>query len=55
MQAISPDLARQLAGVSWYDIGRIEKAARAISESKIDLLVAPVYMPGINEGRSPSS
>ena len=53
MQAISPDLARQLAGVSWYDIGRIEKAARAISESKIDLLVAPVYMPGINEEEIP--
>jgi hypothetical protein len=53
MQAHSFDLARQLAGISWYDILRIEKVARAIAESKIDLLIAPVYMPGINDEEIP--
>lgn len=53
MQALSPDLAKQLAGVSWYDIEHIKDVAREIAASQMDLLIAPVYLPGINDHEIP--
>jgi uncharacterized Fe-S cluster-containing radical SAM superfamily enzyme len=53
LHALDPDLARALAGVSWYDVERVKEAARRIVESTIDLLIAPVYLPGSNDGEIP--
>lgn len=53
MHALDPDLARQLAGVDWFDIEKIAGAARAVAQSRIDLLIAPVYLPGINDAEIP--
>jgi uncharacterized Fe-S cluster-containing radical SAM superfamily enzyme len=53
LHAIDPDLARQLAGVEWFDIGKVSEAARAVAKSRIDLLIAPVYIPGINDAEIP--
>lgn len=53
IMALNPDLAKQLAGVPWYDINRIEEVAKKIADSKIDLLIAPVYLPGINDAEIP--
>jgi uncharacterized protein len=53
LHALDPDLARQLAGVEWFDIGKVCGAARAVAESRIDLLIAPVYIPGINDAEIP--
>jgi uncharacterized Fe-S cluster-containing radical SAM superfamily enzyme len=49
LHALEPDLARQLAGVSWYDVEQVKDAARRVAASSIDLLVAPVYLPGKND------
>jgi uncharacterized Fe-S cluster-containing radical SAM superfamily enzyme len=49
MMALNPGLARQLAGMPWYDISWIKEVARRIATSKIDLLIAPVFLPGIND------
>ena len=53
LHAIDPDLARKLAGTDRYDIGQVTAAARAVAQSSMDLLVAPVYMPGINDAEIP--
>jgi uncharacterized Fe-S cluster-containing radical SAM superfamily enzyme len=53
LHALDPDLARHLAGVPWFDVEKVRDAARAVAESKIDLLVAPVYLPGINDAEIP--
>ncbi len=36
-----------------FDIEKIKQAARSIAKSKIDLLLAPVYIPGINDEDMP--
>ncbi|MCK9579981.1 MAG: radical SAM protein [Methanoregula sp.] len=53
LHALDPDLSRTLAGVDWYDVDRIMDAARAVAQSRIDLLIAPVYIPGINDEEIP--
>jgi uncharacterized protein len=49
LHALDPALAKVLAGVDWFDIARLMDSARAVAESRIDLLIAPVYIPGIND------
>jgi len=41
--------ARYLSGSQWLRIERIVRAARMIAESSIDLLIAPVWVPGVND------
>ncbi|MCJ7444305.1 MAG: radical SAM protein [Methanotrichaceae archaeon] len=53
IMALNPVLAKQLAGVSWYDIEQIKDAAKKIAASQIDLLIAPVFLPGINDNEIP--
>ncbi len=53
IHALIPELAISLAGVPWFDIERIKEVARLIAFSKIDLLIAPVYIPGVNDAEMP--
>ncbi|HUK38068.1 MAG TPA: radical SAM protein [Methanomicrobiales archaeon] len=53
LHALDPELARTLAGVSWYDVGKVKEAARRVAGGSIDLLVAPVYLPGSNDAEIP--
>jgi uncharacterized protein len=53
IHALDPALARELAGVDWLEIDTITDAARAVARSTIDLLIAPVYIPGINDAEIP--
>ena len=53
LHALDPDIARMLAGAPWYEPGTITEAARAVAKSRIDLLIAPVYIPGINDAEIP--
>ena len=53
LHALEPALAKILAGVEWFDIDRVMDAAKAVAQSKIDLLIAPVYIPGINDAEIP--
>ena len=48
-----PAIAKMLAGVDWFDIDRVTESARAVAQSTIDLLIAPVYIPGINDAEIP--
>jgi uncharacterized protein len=53
LHALDPEMARMLAGVEWFDIETVSNAARAVAKSRIDLLIAPVYIPGINDAEIP--
>ncbi len=53
MHALSSELAVYLAGVPWFDIEKVKHAAKIIAESKIDLLIAPVHIPGVNDEEIP--
>jgi len=53
LHALDPSIAKMLAGVEWYDIDRVTDAAKAVCRSTIDLLIAPVYLPGINDAEIP--
>ncbi len=49
INALDAKMARTLSGVTSYNVGRIVKLARMIAESEIELLLAPLWMPGLND------
>ena len=49
INTLNPDLAKKLSGISHYDLSKILEVAKAVSKSKIQLLLAPVWMPKVNE------
>jgi hypothetical protein len=53
LHALDPAIAKMLAGVEWFDIDTLINTAKAIAQSRIDLLIAPVYIPGINDEEIP--
>jgi uncharacterized Fe-S cluster-containing radical SAM superfamily enzyme len=53
MMALDAKLAKKLAGYDWYDVEKIKNVAKLIAASKIDLLIAPVYLPKINDAEIP--
>jgi uncharacterized Fe-S cluster-containing radical SAM superfamily enzyme len=53
LHALDPAIAQSLAGADWYDIEKLTDAAKAVARSRIDLLIAPVYIPGINDDEIP--
>jgi len=53
INALEPELAKRLAGTERYEIERVLDVARAISESSSDLLIAPVWINGINDSEIP--
>jgi hypothetical protein len=53
LHALDPAIAQLLAGTESYDIQKITDAAKAVARSRIDLLIAPVFIPGINNAEIP--
>ena len=53
IHALDPEIAKALAGVDWFDTEKLKTAAEAVARSEIDLLIAPVYIPGINDAEIP--
>jgi uncharacterized protein len=53
LHALDPAIAKMLAGVDWFDIDKLTESAREVARSRIDLLIAPVYIPGINDDEIP--
>ena len=49
IHALDPALAKFLAGADWFDVEKVMDSARAVAASRIDLLIAPVYVPGVND------
>ena len=54
IDALDPRLAKRLAGVEWYDVERVKRLAEFIArETRIDLHVTPVWVPGVNDEEIP--
>jgi len=54
IDALNPDLAKKLSGTEWYNPSRVIDLMRHIvSNTKIDLLIAPVWVPGLNDSEMP--
>lgn len=53
INSLDKDLAVKLAGIKAYNIKKITELIEYISNSKIDLLLAPVWMPKINDEEIP--
>ncbi|RLE64905.1 MAG: radical SAM protein [Thermoprotei archaeon] len=54
IDSLDPSLASDLAGNSKYNVERIKQLAEYIVESTdIDLLLAPVWLPGLNDDEIP--
>jgi len=53
IHALSAETARFLAGADWFDIEKVKATAEQIARSNIDLLIAPVSIPGVNDDEMP--
>jgi uncharacterized Fe-S cluster-containing radical SAM superfamily enzyme len=54
LDALEPKLARELADTEWYDIERVVQLMQHIvSNTKTELLITPVWIPGINDAEIP--
>lgn len=53
INAIDAGFAKKLSGSEDYNIERIKEIAKYITQSKIELLIAPVYIAGLNENEIP--
>lgn len=49
INSFNPEKAKLLCGRENYDVNNIIKIAKYISKSKIELLLAPVWLPGVND------
>ncbi len=54
IESFDPELAKRIAGTDSYDLGKVLKNAEYIAgNTNIDLLIAPVWLPGINDVEIP--
>ncbi|MFH1638113.1 MAG: radical SAM protein [Candidatus Woesearchaeota archaeon] len=53
INAVDASLAKKLSGIPNYDVDKIINLARMIANSKIELLLAPVWIPGLNDDEIP--
>lgn len=54
IDALDLGLARRLSGTEWYDPSKIiDLMYHVISNTKIDLLIAPVWVPNLNDSEIP--
>lgn len=49
IDSLNPDKARMLSGTENYCVDKIVEIAKYIAQSKMDLLIAPVWVPGVND------
>lgn len=54
IDALDEKLVRKLSGTEWYDVGRVIEAAKyALENTKMDILIAPVWVPSMNDEEIP--
>ncbi len=54
IESLEPELAKRIAGTDAYNLPRVLENAEYIAGStEIDLLIAPVWLPGINDEEIP--
>lgn len=54
IESLDPELAKRIAGTDSYNIEKVVENAGYLAQSTgIDLLIAPVWLPGINDAEMP--
>ncbi len=54
IESLDPELAKRISGTKSYNIEKVlENAMYIARNTKIDLLIAPVWLPGINDAEIP--
>jgi hypothetical protein len=53
IDSLESGLAKYLADTEWYDVGKVVDLMQYVVQSKTDLLVAPVWIYGINDAEIP--
>lgn len=54
IESLNPELAKSIAGTRSYDVEKVLENAEYIARNtNIDLLIAPVWLPGINDAEMP--
>ncbi len=53
IDSLNEEKARFLSGSPWFKLNKVLKVAKEIADSSIDLLIAPVWVPGINDDDIP--
>jgi len=54
IDALDPELARALSGAPWFDVRKVIEVAEYVASSlRMDLLIAPVWVPGVNDAEIP--
>jgi len=54
LDALDPELARTLSGTPWFDVRKVVRVAEYVASSlRMDLLIAPVWLPGVNDAEIP--
>lgn len=53
IDSLNEGKARYLSGSPWFKLDKVLKIAKMVAESSIDLLIAPVWVPGINDEDMP--
>ncbi len=54
VDAVDPELAKKLAGTEWYNVNRVLELAKfTIDNTRIDVVLAPVWVPTLNDEEIP--
>ncbi len=53
IESLDPELAKSIAGTDSYNLEKVLENAAYIAKTNIDLLIAPVWLPGINDAQIP--
>ena len=53
LQALDPDLASRMAGTPTYPLEKVLRLCEALASLETELLIAPVWLPGVNDGEIP--
>ena len=53
IHSVDEEIAKRLAGCNTYDVNKIINVARVLAETKINLALAPVWIPSINDKEMP--
>lgn len=49
INSLDPEKARKFSGIPNYNVNHIKEIAEYITKSKIELLLAPIYIPNVND------
>ncbi|ACB40841.1 radical SAM protein [Pyrobaculum neutrophilum] len=53
IDALDRALAKRLAGAEWYDVEKVLRLVEAALGAGINVVVSPVWVPGLNDGEMP--